>query len=70
MPLVLRVLAVLGNFLGCLLTFAGLVWALQGLNLLPGTFMKGDLKWTAIGAVTAVVGLGLIALLNRGPKTA
>jgi hypothetical protein len=67
MALALRVLVVLGNFLGSVFTFGGLVWALQGLNLLPGTFMKGDLKWTAIGAVTMLVSLGLLAFLNRKP---
>jgi hypothetical protein len=61
----MRVLRVLGNTLFSLLTFGGIIWALQGLNLLPGTFMKGDLKWTAIGAVTTIVCLGLLALINR-----
>jgi hypothetical protein len=50
--------------LGVVLFLAGLVWALQGLNLLPGTFMKGDLKWTVIGSATAAAGLVLLVIAN------
>jgi hypothetical protein len=32
----------------------GLIWTLQGLGVLPGSFMSGDSTW-------AVVGLALIA---------
>jgi len=38
----------------------GLVWIGQGTGLLAGrSFMVGDPTWTAIGAVCAVVGIGL-----------
>lgn len=45
---------------GMLLGVAGCVWALQGLGVLPGSFMSGDRTWTAIGAVTAVAGVWLL----------
>ena len=50
--------------------FMGIIWALQGLGLLPGALMHGDLKWTYIGVPMSLVGLGLIAFLNRGPRAA
>src|ERR1700731_1612272 len=38
-----------GNTAGYLLVLIGAVWALQGLNLLGGSFMTGQYKWLIIG---------------------
>jgi hypothetical protein len=51
--------------LGALAVVAGGVWMMQGLAVLPGSFMSGDPTWIWIGAVTAVCGLGLIAWSRR-----
>lgn len=51
--------------LGFLFLFAGAVWILQGVNLLPGSFMSGSSRWALIGLVTAVVGLGLVLFAGR-----
>ena len=59
-----RIVLDIFRVLGVVMLVMGLIWAFQGLNLLPGTFMKGDLKWTGIGSATAVVGLGLLAIAN------
>ena len=48
-----------------LLMLAGGVWALQGLNLLPGTFMRGDPQWVINGMITLLVGVGLFWFANR-----
>lgn len=48
-----------------LLILSGVVWALQGLNILPGTFMRGDPQWIINGAITALVGAGLFWFSNR-----
>jgi hypothetical protein len=48
-----------------LLMIAGVIWALQGLNILPGTFMRGDPQWVINGAIIAVVGAGLFWFSNR-----
>lgn len=45
---------------GCILVLAGAVWALQGLNLLGGSFMSGHIKWAAIGICTAMLGAALV----------
>ena len=51
---------------GVLLLFVGCVWILQGINVLPGSFMTGQTKWAVIGTITLVVGIVLIVLARRG----
>jgi len=53
------------NVLGVLCLLAGCVWILQGINILPGSFMSGQMKWTIYGAVLAVVGIALLTSANR-----
>jgi hypothetical protein len=48
-----------------LLMLAGGIWTLQGLNLLPGTFMRGDPQWVINGMITILVGAGLFWVSNR-----
>ncbi len=48
-----------------LLCLAGLVWFLQGVNVLPGSRMTGDPFWAVMGAITIGVGVGLGALGRR-----
>lgn len=43
--------------LSIILILVGLVWFLQGINILPGSFMTGQLAWAIGGAVTIIVGL-------------
>lgn len=52
---------------GVLLVLIGGVWILQGINVLPGSFMTGQMKWAVIGAITAVIGIALIVWSRRGP---
>ena len=47
---------------GVILTGAGLVWTLQGLNVLPGSVMSGSSFWATAGPLVLVVGLVLIAV--------
>jgi hypothetical protein len=44
---------------GGLLDLIGSVWFLQGINVLPGSFMTGDIHWAIYGGITAIVG-GLV----------
>lgn len=53
------------NTLGALLALAGIVWILQGINLLPGSFMTGQIQWAVYGAIALAMGLGLFFLANR-----
>ncbi len=57
--------------LGVLILLAGAVWALQGAGFIPGSFMSNDRTWLWIGAITAVLGLGVLTFgiwSRRTPK--
>ncbi len=41
--------------IGVALAVLGTVWVLQGTNVLPGSFMTGQLFWAGAGAVLIVV---------------
>jgi hypothetical protein len=45
--------------IGLLLVLSGLVWTLQGLDLLGGSAMSGETTWAVIGPITAVLGAAL-----------
>ncbi|MFC7241746.1 hypothetical protein ACFQO7_04545 [Catellatospora aurea] len=54
--------------LGVLLVLSGIVWTLQGLDLLGQSGgMNGQKIWAVIGPITAVVGLLLVRLGLRRP---
>ncbi len=50
---------------GVLCLLLGCVWILQGINVLPGSFMTGQTKWAIYGTILAVVGIGLLVSANR-----
>ena len=53
---------------GALIALLGLLFAGQGLNLIPGISMTGDLTWFWVGLVLVVIGVVLVvAGLRRGP---
>ena len=48
------------NIVGVLMVVMGAIWFLQGINILPGSFMTGQTKWAIYGALMAVVGIALL----------
>ena len=50
---------------GLLLMALGVIWFLQGINVLPGSFMTGQTKWAIYGGISFVLGLGLFAASKR-----
>jgi hypothetical protein len=46
---------------GGLMILMGGVWLLQGIGILPGSFMTGQMFWAVMGAVFMAVG-GLLVL--------
>ena len=46
---------------GGLMVLVGGVWLLQGVGILPGSFMTGQLFWAIVGAISLAVG-GLLVL--------
>jgi len=53
------------NVSGALCLLVGCVWLLQGINILPGSFMSGQTKWAIIGGLLFVAGIGLLIVANR-----
>ena len=52
-----------------LLMLAGGVWILQGVNILPGSYMTGDPQWAVNGAIVVLIGVGLFWFANRKNKS-
>ena len=53
MKYALRVFAIL------LIVF-GAIWVLQGINVLPGSFMTGQIQWAYRGGIAALAGVALL----------
>lgn len=51
--------------IGVAAAVAGIVWTLQGLGYVGGSFMSGATVWAVIGPVVALAGLALIAVASR-----
>jgi hypothetical protein len=60
MKLVLTILGVLAFAIGC-------IWILQGIGVLPGSFMTGQIQWAIYGAVVAAAGVGVVVWARRRP---
>jgi hypothetical protein len=54
--------------IGALVALAGIVWTLQGLGYISGSFMTGATLWAVIGPVVALIGLGLVVLGFRSRR--
>lgn len=53
------------KFFAVLFMLAGLIWILQGLNILPGSYMTGDPQWAINGAITIAVAGVVFWFANR-----
>lgn len=53
------------SIIAVLIILAGIVWFLQGINVLPGSFMTGQSQWAVYGGIAIVVGVGLLVFANR-----
>ena len=56
---------ILLNVVGVLCLLMGSVWILQGINILPGSFMTGQTKWAIYGGLLVAAGIGLLISANR-----
>jgi uncharacterized membrane protein HdeD (DUF308 family) len=52
---------------GAVMVLLGAVWILQGINILPGSFMTGQIQWAIYGAVLAIAGIVVILWARRRP---
>ena len=53
------------NILAVLLLLVGIVWFLQGINIIGGSVMTGQSQWAIIGVIAVVAGIALGVIANR-----
>jgi len=58
-------MTIAAKILGVLLVLIGIVWILQGINVLPGSFMTGQMRWAIYGAIAVVIGVALFIVSGR-----
>jgi hypothetical protein len=56
------------NIVASLMVVAGAIWFLQGINVLPGSFMTGQTRWAVYGGIAFAAGIALLLLSNRPRK--
>jgi hypothetical protein len=56
------------NIVASLMVLAGVIWFLQGINVLPGSFMTGQIRWAVYGGIAFAAGIALLLLGNRPRK--
>ena len=53
------------NIVAILLLLPGIIFFLQGIDILLGSPMTGQAQWAIIGGVMIVIGVGLLWFANR-----
>ena len=53
------------SIVGILLFIPGLVFFLQGINILPGNYMTGDPQWAINGGIMMAIGAGMYLFAKR-----
>ncbi len=53
------------SIIGVLLLLMGIVWTLQGFNILPGSFMSGRIQYAVLGIIVGIGGVLMLVLTNR-----
>jgi hypothetical protein len=61
----MKVLRILATIVSGPLLLIGLIWVLQGVGVLPGSFMTGQIIWAVYGAPMALAGAALVWWVNR-----
>ncbi len=56
---------VLWTLIGIVVTVIGIVFFVQGIGILAGSFMTGQIPWAVFGAILILVGIGLILYINN-----
>jgi hypothetical protein len=53
---------------GIVFVVFGVLWTLQGLNVVRGSFMSGQTTWLVIGIILALLGAWLLWSLRPGGR--
>lgn len=58
------------SIIGLILCLVGGVWFTQGIGVLKGSFMTGEVFWTVVGVILLALGLRMIVNAVRPGKRA
>jgi hypothetical protein len=64
----MKIQKVVAAIVGVLCVIVGVVWIFQGINVLPGSFMTGDVDWSYRGGLLMLGGLVLLFVALRKPR--
>ena len=53
------------NIAGTIVVLLGAIWFLQGINVLPGSFMTGQIRWAVYGGIAVAAGISLLIAAKR-----
>ncbi len=56
---------IIWNIIGIALILAGGIWFMQGVGVLPGSAMSGQVQWAIYGGIAILLGAGLLLYVNR-----
>jgi uncharacterized membrane protein HdeD (DUF308 family) len=56
---------IVSNIVAVLCVLIGVVWFLQGINVLPGSLMTGQIQWAVYGAIAVILGIVLLVVASR-----
>lgn len=60
----MKVIKIIVTVFGVLIILMGSVWFLQGIGVLPGSMMSGQMKWAINGGIGILVGVALVVWAN------
>jgi hypothetical protein len=55
----------IAKIIAVLTALAGVVWFLQGVNVLPGSYMTGDPQWAVNGVIAVLAGAAIFWFASR-----
>jgi len=58
------------KIVSAILVLIGCIWLLQGINVLPGSFMTGQTRWAVRGGILIFAGIAGWVTANRKKRQA
>jgi hypothetical protein len=58
------------NIVGVVLVILGIIWILQGMNVMLGSPMTGQTRWAVRGGILVFAGIAGLVWANRKRKSA
>jgi hypothetical protein len=53
------------RIVGLILVTVGGIWFLQGIGVLPGSFMTGQIQWAVYGGMAVAAGVAVLLAVRR-----